>query len=294
MRTFNTIANLRTFVRAARQDGKLIGFVPTMGAFHEGHLALMRRARADCDVVITSIFVNPSQFGADEDFERYPRDLTRDSTLAQRASIDALFTPTVDHIYPAGDRTTVDAGDLAHRWEGEARPGHFSGVATVCAKLFQIVDPDRAYFGQKDYQQLKIVERLSMDLFFGHTIIPVPTARDADGIALSSRNAYLSPEDRRSATSLFRALVAANARYVEGERDASVLRGELLCVLEGEPRAKVEYTAIVDTESLEPLDAVTDKAVAMVAARFGTTRLIDNTLLGQTMGKRAENGRAKG
>jgi pantoate--beta-alanine ligase len=291
MRTFDSVAALRAFVRAARQDGKTIGFVPTMGALHEGHVTLMKRAKSDCDIVVVSIFVNPTQFGPNEDFTRYPRDLSADSTLAQRAGVDALFTPSVETIYPPGDRTVVEVGELGIRWEGERRPGHFRGVATVCAKLFQIVRPDRAYFGQKDYQQLKIVERLSADLFFPHVIVPVPTVREKDGLALSSRNAYLSPEERRGARVLSRALNAARDLFDSGERSGSALESEMARVFAEDPRAEVDYAVVVDADTLEPLESIHEKAVALVAAKVGATRLIDNILLGMDFDAKRQTGR---
>jgi len=291
MRTFDSVAALRAFVRAARQDGKTIGFVPTMGALHEGHVTLMKRAKSDCDIVVVSIFVNPTQFGPSEDFTRYPRDLSADSTLAQRAGVDALFTPSVETIYPPGDRTVVEVGELGIRWEGERRPGHFRGVATVCAKLFQIVRPDRAYFGQKDYQQLKIVERLSADLFFPHVIVPVPTVREKDGLALSSRNAYLSPEERRGARVLSRALNAARDLFDSGERSGSALESEMARVFAEDPRAEVDYAVVVDADTLEPLESIHEKAVALVAAKVGATRLIDNILLGMDFDAKRQTGR---
>jgi pantoate--beta-alanine ligase len=294
MRTFDSVSTLRAYVRSSRQDGKTIGFVPTMGALHEGHATLMKRARADCDVVVVSIFVNPTQFGPGEDFGRYPRDLTRDSTLAQQAGVDALFTPVPETIYPAGDRTVVEVGGLGERWEGERRPGHFRGVATVCAKLFQIVGPDRVYFGQKDYQQLKIIERLTADLFFPHVVVPVSTVREKDGLALSSRNAYLNPEERHGARALYRALSAAKERFTLGERNGNALRGEMERIFAEEPRAVLDYAAVVDADTLEPLEQVRDRAVALIAARLGATRLIDNMLLGIDLDSKRQNGPAKG
>jgi pantoate--beta-alanine ligase len=290
MRTFESVTTLRAFVRASRQDGKTIGFVPTMGALHDGHLTLIKRAKADCDVVIVSIFVNPTQFGVGEDLERYPRDLARDSTLAQRANADALFTPAAATIYPPGDQTAVEVGDLAKRWEGERRPGHFRGVATVCAKLFQIVCPDRVYFGQKDYQQLKIIERITADLFFPHVVVPVPTVREPDGMAMSSRNAYLSAEERRGARILSKALGDAKKRFDDGERDAEALLRELTAVLESDPRIQTDYAAVVDPETLEPLSRIGATAVALVAAKAGSTRLIDNMLLGFDFDSKRKNG----
>ncbi|HXG24848.1 MAG TPA: pantoate--beta-alanine ligase [Chthonomonadales bacterium] len=282
MRTFDQVSGLRAYLHAVREDGKKVGFVPTMGALHEGHLALMRRARDDCDVVVVSIFVNPTQFGPGEDYERYPRDLPRDSRLAQQVGVDALFTPSVEEMYPPGGQTVVEVPELAKRWEGEFRPGHFRGVATVCAKLFNIVQPDCAYFGQKDYQQLKVIERLVTDLHLPLTIVPVATVRDPDGLALSSRNSYLSPVERQAATVLHRALEKVEALFNAGERSGRILQEVLLETLAQEPMAVIDYAAVADAETLEPLEKIEHRAVALLAVRIGTTRLIDNTLLGTT------------
>lgn len=285
MRTFQQVSALRAFTRAAREDGKTVGFVPTMGALHEGHISLIRRARGDCDVVIASIFVNPTQFAAGEDYEKYPRDMARDSRLAQQAGVDALFSPTVQEIYPAGNQTTVEVPDLARNWEGQARPGHFSGVATVCTKLFHIVNPNRTYFGQKDFQQLRILERLVDDLHMPLTVVAVPTVREKDAVAMSSRNAYLSEEEREAATALPRALRAVETSFAAGERSGEALQQAMLEVLRAEPLVQVEYAAIADVNTLESLSHLESHAVALLAVRVGTTRLIDNTLLGITLAK---------
>jgi pantoate--beta-alanine ligase len=285
MRTFQQVSALRAFTRAAREDGKTVGFVPTMGALHEGHISLIRRARGDCDVVITSIFVNPTQFAAGEDFEKYPRDLSRDSRSAQQAGVDALFSPSVEEMYPAGNQTTVEVPYLARNWEGQARPGHFSGVATVCTKLFHIVNPNRVYFGQKDFQQLRILERMVDDLHLPLTVVAVPTVREPDGLALSSRNAYLSSEERQAATSLSKALRAVETAFAGGERSGEALERVLREVLLSEPRVQIEYAAIADVDTLEPLPLLESHGVALLAVQVGTTRLIDNTLLGITLAK---------
>jgi pantoate--beta-alanine ligase len=292
MRTFQQIAALRAFVHAVREDGKTLGFVPTMGAFHEGHLTLMRRARGDCDEVIVSVFVNPTQFGPGEDYDRYPRDPSHDSRLAQEIGVDALFAPGVEEMYPTASQTVVEVPALAARWEGERRPGHFRGVATVCTKLFQIVQPDRAYFGQKDYQQLKVVERLVADLNIPLTIVPVSTVREPDGLAMSSRNVYLSPEERSAALILHRALRQAERLFLAGERSGAVLRAALNEMLASEPLAQADYAAVADADTLEPLETVGERAVLLLAARIGANRLIDNLLLG-TPAKRADNHAAK-
>ncbi len=280
MRTFEHIAAIRAFVKAAHQDNKSIGFVPTMGALHEGHLTLLRKARGECDVVVASIFVNPTQFARGEDFDRYPREILRDSKLAQQADVDALFVPLAQDIYPKGFSTVVDLPNLANRWEGEVRRGHFQGVATVCTKLFNIVQPDRAYFGQKDYQQLKIIERVVADLNMPLTIMAVPTVREPDGVAMSSRNAYLSPSERKAATVLYRALKAAEERFDEGERNGARLQSAMTDVIKGESAASLDYAVVVDLETLDRVETVDKRAVALIAARIGHTRLIDNTVLG--------------
>ena len=280
MRTFDSISALRTAVRSAREDRRTIGFVPTMGALHAGHVALLQRARTECDYVVASVFVNPTQFGPGEDYERYPRDLRADSRIAQAAGVDALFAPTAHEMYPGGPAVTVDVPDLAARWEGAVRPGHFRGVATVCTKLFNIVQPDRAYFGQKDYQQLKVIQRLVADLFLPLVVVPVATVREEDGLALSSRNRYLTPEERTAATVLYAALSAVLEMFRAGERDPGTLTSALRDRLASEPLARVDYAVIADAETLEPVgEAVADRAVALVAARFGDTRLIDNMVL---------------
>jgi pantoate--beta-alanine ligase len=285
MRTFEHIAAIKAFVKAAHTDGKSVGFVPTMGALHEGHLALMRKARQECDVVVTSIFVNPTQFAAGEDFDRYPRDVLQDSKLAQQADVDALFVPHAKEIYPPGFKTYVNVSELGDRWQGEIRPGHFCGVATVCTKLFNIVQPDRAYFGQKDYQQFKIIERLVADLNMPLTVMLVPTVREPDGLAMSSRNRYLGVPERKAATVLYRALKVAEERFTAGERSGAALRSAMVEVVEAEPLARLDYAAIAHADTLDRLTTVSNRAVALIAVRIGNTRLIDNILLGSARGK---------
>jgi pantoate--beta-alanine ligase len=280
MEVVRTVASLREQLWAARGSGASLGLVPTMGAFHEGHLALMRRARADNDRVVVSLFVNPAQFGPGEDFHRYPRNLERDQGLAAAAGVDWLFCPSVEEIYPPGDDTTVEVHRLARLLEGRFRPGHFRGVTTVVARLLGAVLPDRAYFGQKDYQQLRIVQRMTEDLRLPVEIVPVPTVRDADGLALSSRNQYLAPEDRRAAPALFRALQAAEAAHAAGERRAAALRARVRQVLADEPRIRVQYAAVVDARELTPVRVLDRPALVALAATVGRTRLIDNTVLG--------------
>jgi len=254
-----------------------LGFVPTMGALHEGHLSLVRRARRECERVAVSLFVNPTQFGPGEDFQRYPRDLPRDLALLEAEGVDTIFTPTVEEMYPEGFSTWVTVERLAERWEGASRPGHFRGVATVVLKLLNLVRPDRAYFGEKDYQQLRVVERMVRDLNVPTTIVACPTVREPDGLALSSRNAHLSPGERRAATVLWRALTAARAGYERRERDGATLRRIAEGVIAEEPLARLDYVAVADPTTLEPVARIgREGAVCLVAAWIGTIRLIDN------------------
>ena len=262
-----------------RRKGKSIGLVPTMGALHEGHLSLIRRCRAEHDLVIMSLFVNPTQFNSQADLDRYPRDLDADARRARAAGVDIIFAPAVEGIYPEGYVTYVHVERLTDRWEGAFRPGHFRGVATICTKLFTICRPHKAYFGQKDYQQSLVVRRLAADLNLDLEIVVLPTVREADGLALSSRNVLLSPEERRQATVLSRALFRAQAAVQAGERDARRLGTAIEQEIRGAALAVLDYVGVCDPETLEPLERITGKAVAVVAAKFGTTRLIDNMLL---------------
>jgi pantoate--beta-alanine ligase len=280
MRTFQQIGPLRTYLRGIRQEGKTIGFVPTMGALHEGHLTLIRRAKSDCDLVVVSIFVNPRQFGPNEDYNNYPRDLNRDLQLASGVGADALFAPAPEEIYPSGFQTSVEVTEIGALLEGGQRPGHFNGVATVVTKLLNIVTPDLTYFGQKDYQQLLLIERLVRDLNLTTGIVMVPTVREADGLALSSRNAYLSPEDRKAATVIPRALAKAQELVSAGETDPERVRSEMEQLLLDEPRATLDYIALVHPETLQPVPTLAEgMTLAALAVRFGTTRLIDNYFL---------------
>jgi pantoate--beta-alanine ligase len=280
-REFADPSALREWIAAARGAGMRIGFVPTMGALHEGHLSLVRAARRECGLVVMSIFVNPLQFGAGEDLSRYPRDLARDRTLAADAGVDALFVPEASTLYPAGSETRVVPGPTADRWEGASRPGHFSGVLTVVAKLFNIVQPDAAYFGQKDWQQAVLVRRMVRDLDFPLALVVEPTVREADGLALSSRNVYLGESDRAQALGLSAALAAAQAAYAAGERDARSLIGHLEAALGMYPGLVVEYIAVVEPDTLAPVTRVDSGTVVALAARAGATRLIDNIVLGE-------------
>jgi pantoate--beta-alanine ligase len=279
MRIIQDPAQMQRIAQDERCRGKSLGLVPTMGALHEGHLSLIRRCRAENDVAIMSLFVNPTQFNRRDDLERYPRDLEGDSRMARAAGVDILFAPTAEDVYPEGYATYVSVEKLTERWEGASRPGHFRGVATVCAKLFAICRPHRAYFGQKDYQQSLVVRRLAADLNLGLEIVVLPTVREADGLALSSRNILLAPEERRQAAVLSRALFQAQAAVRGGERDAGRVRAAIEAEIRSAPLAVLDYVGVCDPETLEPLREITGRAVAVVAASFGPTRLIDNVIL---------------
>lgn len=273
------IGAVREAVRRARTGGLSVGFVPTMGYLHDGHAALLRRARAENGFVVASIFVNPLQFGPREDYRAYPRDLERDARLSAEAGADLLFVPEVAEMYPAGFRTFVEVPGLSDRLCGASRPGHFRGVATVVTKLLHIVAPDRAYFGQKDAQQLLILRRLVRDLDLDVDLVAVPTVREAGGLAMSSRNTYLSPEERRSALALYRALEAAEALLAAGERSGPALCARMREVLSADPAVRTDYAAAVDPATLDDLERVTDRVLLAVAAHVGRARLIDNLYL---------------
>lgn len=280
MRTFEQISNLRTYLRGLRQERKTVGFVPTMGALHAGHLSLVQRARGECDVVVVSIFVNPTQFGPKEDYSKYPRDMPRDMQLTSNAGVDALFLPTSEEIYPAGFQTWVEVTEVSKPLEGAQRPEHYRGVATVVTKLLNIVQPDIAYFGQKDYQQFLVVERLARDLNMPATIQMVPTLRESDGLAMSSRNVYLSEEERSGATLLSRLLSTAGQRVLARVTSAQTLRAELEALVSAEPLATLEYIELVHPDTLKPIQTLGEGVTLVVAAvRFGKTRLIDNALI---------------
>lgn len=280
MRTFQHIGSLRTYVHGIRSEGKSVGFVPTMGALHEGHVALFQRAASDCDVVVASIFVNPKQFSQGEDFEAYPRDILRDLQIASNEGVAALFQPEPTEMYPEGYETVVDVPHLSSVLEGAHRPTHFQGVATVVTKLLNIIRADRAYFGMKDYQQLLIIERLTRDLNIGCQIVAVPTVRASDGLALSSRNAYLTPEERHAALVVPRALEQAKRYVADGKVDPAELLNLASDVMAQEPLAAADYIALVDPETLQPVSTLEGRVTLMaLAVRIGRTRLIDNALI---------------
>lgn len=264
--------------RRLHREGVTIGFVPTMGALHEGHRALIRAARLACDAVVVSIFVNPTQFGPTEDLSKYPRQLRLDQVLCRKEGVDAIFAPTAQTMYPAGAQTVVTVPGIARRWEGEARPHHFQGVATVVTKLLSLVQPDKTWFGQKDYQQAALVQQLVKDLNLPGRPIVHPTVREADGLALSSRNVYLSSSERQAAPVLSRALQTGIAAIRAGERNAARIQRHMLRVTATEPLATVEYLAVCDPVTLEPLSLLNRHAVLLGAIRIGKVRLLDNVL----------------
>ena len=263
-----------------REQDRTIGLVPTMGALHEGHLSLVREARRMCDVVVVSVFVNPTQFGPSEDYEDYPRDLTKDTALLTDYNVDYIFAPAAEEIYPKDFSTYVNVGGLSKLLEGESRPGHFRGVATVVAILLNTVRPDFAFFGQKDAQQAVIIKRMVRDLAFDTEIVISPTVREDSGLAISSRNLYLDAEEQQSAAVIHRALKQAKENYKKGERHAGKLAQIVRATIETEPRVRVDYVSVVDAETLEKLDKLDERPILVaVAAYVGKTRLIDNTML---------------
>jgi len=282
--TVTTVRELRHVVQQARLQGKTIGFVPTMGALHEGHGSLIRRAADECMFIVVSIFVNPTQFRPSEDFNRYPRTLEQDQKLCQQAGAHLIFAPTVEEMYgtasfAAGEVATssfIDVPGISDILEGVSRPGHFRGVATVVAKLFHQVQPDRAFFGQKDAQQLAVIRQMVRDLHFPVEIVGCPTLREDDGLAMSSRNRYLTPEQRQHCTVIYHALSEVNDRVQDGERDADFLRVIMNGMLDETPGCNREYAEVVDTISFKALHQIEGDALVAIAARFGTTRLIDN------------------
>jgi len=280
MEIIRTISWMKETVRQARAENHVAGFIPTMGALHQGHLSLIRRARVDCSRVYASIFLNPTQFGPNEDLSKYPRTFERDVEQLTDAGVDILFAPDAREIYPAGFRTYVNVADLSERLEGRSRPGHFRGVATVVLKLFEIVQPQSAYFGRKDAQQVRILQQMAADLNLNVEIVVCPIVREPDGLALSSRNTYLNPEERRAATILYRALDEARREMNAGIRDALKLQTTIRRVLSIEPLARVDYLEIVDAESFESVARIGARPIYVLLAAFiGKTRLIDNLLI---------------
>ena len=280
MEILRTVESARQWAQRQRAAGRAIHFVPTMGYFHEGHLSLMRRAHADNGAVIVSLFVNPLQFGAGEDLDRYPRDFERDRRMAESVGVDALFCPEASEMYPEGYQTEVRVSELSQPLCGRSRPGHFEGVATVVLKLFNIITPDRAYFGMKDYQQLRVVQQMTRDLNLPIEIVPCPIVREPDGLAMSSRNVYLTADERAAATVLYRSLQWAQAQAQAGERNATRLREGVYQQIAHEPLARIDYVEVVDAETLQPVERIERPTLIAVAAYFGKARLIDNCIVG--------------
>ena len=256
-----------------------VGFVPTMGYLHQGHLALVKQARAENSIVVASIFVNPTQFGPTEDFKSYPRDTERDLAMLEKEKTDIVFMPSAEEMYPEGFNSWVDVEKVTDRLEGSYRPGHFKGVATVVAKLFNIVEPARAYFGQKDAQQVLVIKKMVADLNMNLEVVVAPTVRESDGLAMSSRNVYLNPQERQASIVLFKALTLARNRREKGERNAETVRQEMTSLISQEPLAKIEYVSIADAQTLEELSKIDRPALVSLAIRIGKTRLIDNILI---------------
>jgi len=276
MRVLETIAEIREL---RQQLTGSVGFVPTMGYFHEGHLTLVKRARSESSTVVVSIFVNPTQFGPSEDLTAYPRDLTRDLKLLEKEKADIVFVPLDEEIYPPGFSSWVDVEKGTKHLEGASRQGHFRGVTTVVAKLFNIVQPTKAYFGQKDAQQAVVIKRMVADLNMNVEIVVVPTVRERDGLAMSSRNSYLTSEERQAAAVLFKSLSLARQLWQGGEKDADKIRQQMTSLIRKEPLAKIDYISIADADTLEELKLIDRSALASLAIRIGKTRLIDNTVL---------------
>lgn len=281
MEVISSVDDMRAIAAKAHADGKKIGLVPTMGALHAGHLSLIARARQECDFVVVSIFVNPTQFGPKEDYHRYPRSLEADSRKCENAEVDVVFAPLAVDMYPGGFDTWVEVKGPAEVLEGQSRPGHFQGVATVCAKLFNIVRADRAYFGKKDYQQLTVIRKMVDDLNMNVEVVAVDTMRERDGLALSSRNSYLDKREREAALVLSSSLETARKVYESGERNTKAIQTRVWNIIAAEPLAQVEYVVVVDAETLTPVETIEKPIAVLLAVRIGSTRLIDNTVLGE-------------
>jgi len=292
MRVFASIDEVHASCRELKRQGRRLGLVPTMGALHQGHLTLVRAARSSCDVVVVSIFINPLQFGPKEDFSHYPRDLERDRQVLEPEGVDIVFAPTAEEMYPSGSATYIVVERLSEKLCGRSRPGHFRGVTTIVAKLFHIVEPDVAFFGQKDAAQSAIIRKMVQDLNFDIDLVIVPTVREPDGLALSSRNAYLSPEQRKAATVLYRALMRVQTLADKGERDAAVLAKAGKEVVQQEPAVRLDYFEVVDPNTLERVKDISRGALIAVAGFLGETRVIDNIVLtgsGQARGPDLKN-----
>jgi pantoate--beta-alanine ligase len=276
MRLVHTVAEMASAQKGVERP---LGLVPTMGALHQGHLSLMQRAREDNATLAVSIFINPTQFGPKEDLQAYPRDLERDLAMLEELGTDVVFIPQPDDIYPAGFDTWVNVERVARRLEGESRPSHFRGVATIVTKLFNIVRPDRAYFGQKDAQQVQVIRKINSDLNLGVEVVVLPTVRESDGLAMSSRNAHLSPQERQAALVLYRSLCLSQRMHSQEEREATQIKEAMRELIQGEPTAQLDYVSIAHPETLDELDLIQGNALVSLAVRIGETRLIDNVVL---------------
>jgi pantoate--beta-alanine ligase len=279
MRTITSISDMQSLAESLRREGKTIGFVPTMGFLHEGHLSLMRTAREECDIVVVSIFVNPTQFGPNEDFERYPRDAEGDRKKCESAGVDIIFMPKAKEMYPEKPTVFITVEGLSDILEGAIRPGHFRGVATVVAKLFNIVKPHKAFFGQKDFQQCVVIKRMVKGLNMDVEVVVLPIVRETEGLAMSSRNSYLTADERRAAAVLYRALTAARDLFIAGAKEPEKLKQKMRAVLLTEHGVGIDYVEVSDPETLAPLDTAGGNMVLLVAARVGKMRLIDNLLI---------------
>ena len=279
MEVAKTIESVRSLVKAARSGGKKIGFVPTMGALHIGHISLIEAAVDKCDFVVVSIFVNPTQFGPGEDFKKYPRPLKADLEICRKAEVDVVFTPTPEQMYPDENLTWVNVGKLTETLCGRFRPGHFRGVTTVCAKLFNIVAPDIAFFGQKDAQQAIVIRRMVTDLIMPLEIVICPTIREPNGLAVSSRNQYLTEQQKKDATNIYKSLEKCRRMIDAGIKDTREIITDMRKILQQVPSIEIEYVSIVDAETLQAIDKITDKVLAAIAVRIGPARLIDNILM---------------
>ncbi|CDG35596.1 Pantothenate synthetase [Acetivibrio thermocellus BC1] len=279
MRVIETISDLKAIIRTQKNLGRVIGLVPTMGYLHEGHLSLVNMSRQNNDYTVMSIFVNPTQFGPNEDFDRYPRDLERDLKLAEAAGVDVVFAPSVKEMYPDGYKTYVNVEGITEVLCGKSRPGHFRGVTTIVTKLFNIVEPHRAYFGQKDAQQVAVIKKMVKDLNMNVEIITCPIAREEDGLAMSSRNVYLSPEERKSAVILSKSLMEAEELIKKGETDAKKIRKYIIDRIQTEKNAVIDYVEVVNADTLENVDEIKGRVLVALAVKFGSTRLIDNVIV---------------
>jgi pantoate--beta-alanine ligase len=279
MKTITSLSDMRSLAASLRREGKTIGFVPTMGFLHEGHLSLIRRAREECDIVVVSIFVNPTQFGPNEDFERYPRDAEGDRKKCGSAGVDIIFMPEAKEMYPEKPTVFITVEGLSNILEGAIRPGHFRGVATVVAKLFNTVKPHKVFFGQKDFQQCVVIKRMVKGLNMDVEVVVLPIVRETEGLAMSSRNSYLNADERRAATVLYRALTAARDLFIAGAKEPEKLKQKMRAVLLTEHGVGIDYVEVSDPETLAPLDTAGGNMVLLVAARVGKTRLIDNLLI---------------